>query len=453
MIPEKKLEISWLKQNYLAGKVSPEEVIAHIIKRAQEHKEMNIWIEPPRKDRIQIYIDKLGEPDYDRKPLWGIPFAVKDNIDLEGYLTTAGCPAYSYQPKESAIVVKRLIAAGAIPLGKTNMDQFATGLVGTRSPYGEVHNALRQELISGGSSAGSAVCVAMGEASFSLGTDTAGSGRVPGALNRLVGYKPSVGAWPLKGVVPACASLDCVTVFAHCLKDAEAVDAIVRGFAEEDCWSREIIREANLLPQKIYIPQQELEFYGPFAGAYEKAWNKAVCQLEELGLPVYRTDIEFYQKAAFLLYGGPCVAERFADLGDFVKSHPADIFPVTKEILESGDRPDYTADYLYRTLHQLKEYQGKSNRILQEAVLVLPTCGGTYTRDEVRENPIICNNNMGKYTNHCNLLDLCAVNVPMEDAGDGLPFGISLFGTLHNEHLICGLAEELEKKVYESIGD
>ena len=217
-------------------------------------------------------------------PLWGIPFAIKDNIDLAGVPTTAGCAEYAYTPAEHAGVVERLIAAGAIPVGKTNLDQFATGLVGARSPYGDAHNALRPELISGGSSSGSAVSVARGQAAFSLGTDTAGSGRVPAALNRLVGYKPSLGAWPTKGVVPACASLDCVTVFAHSLDDALAVDGVVRGLHADDPWSRSVTREAAKLPAKVFLPEGELGFYGPYASEYRAAWDTAVEKLKGLSV-------------------------------------------------------------------------------------------------------------------------------------------------------------------------
>ena len=201
---------------------------------------------------IQPYLDGLAELNPADAPLWGIPFAIKDNIDLAGVPTTAGCAEYAYTPAEHSGVVERLIAAGAIPVGKTNLDQFATGLVGARSPYGDAHNALRPELISGGSSSGSAVAVARGQAAFSLGTDTAGSGRVPAALNRLVGYKPSLGAWPTKGVVPACASLDCVTVFAHSLDDALAVDSVCAGLHADDPWSRSVSRGSGSASGRSY---------------------------------------------------------------------------------------------------------------------------------------------------------------------------------------------------------
>lgn len=484
-IPEH-LTIQWLKKHYITGEITPFEVISEILERVKAHERCNIWIEAPEMKKLMPYIEALGEPDFESRPLWGIPFAVKDNIDLKGYPTTAACPDYSYVPEESATVPARLIEAGAIPLGKTNLDQFATGLVGTRSPYGEVHNALHEELISGGSSAGSAVAVALGEAVFALGTDTAGSGRVPAALNNLIGWKPTVGAWSVKGVVPACASLDCVTVFANNVSDAELVDSIARGFDEDDKWSKKIERTGSTLPkehektggtlpERVLIPQSEPYFYGPYAERYKEAWNRALKTLKHMGnggqtadsetscgqnaeqekggsgnpdtgeklFTVTEVDTDFYQEAALLLYGGPCVAERWADLGGFVSSHPDSVFPVTRTILESGNRPDYTAEALYQTLHKLKDYKLRSDKLLKNAVLMFPTCAGTYTRDEVRSNPIDTNSDMGRYTNHCNLLDLCAIAVPMGLMKGNLPFGVTLFAAAENEHLLFGLAELL----------
>ena len=443
-IPEK-LTVKWLKDNYKSGAITPEEVVTQIIERVSGSQNYNIWIQMPKMDSIRQYISQLGKSDYNAKPLWGVPFAVKDNIDLQGYATTAGCPDYSYMPEESSTVVARLISAGAIPLGKTNLDQFATGLVGTRSPYGEVHNSVHEELISGGSSAGSAVSVALGEVAFALGTDTAGSGRIPASLNNLIGFKPTVGAWPSKGVVPACASLDCVTVFANNVEDAQLVDSVVRGLDETDMWSKEVIRKEDSLPEKIIIPQTSIDFYGVYADRYEKAWYSSIEVLMSTGITVETADTEFYQEAAGLLYGGPCVAERWSDLGEFVTEHSDSVFPVTRTILKSGNRPDYTAEGLYKTLHQLKKFKLMSDNLLKNAVLVFPTCAGTYSRDEVRANPIDTNSDMGRYTNHCNLLDMCAIAVPTAIMEDDMPFGITVFSTAGNEHLIMGLSQMLAR--------
>ncbi|TVY09707.1 allophanate hydrolase [Paenibacillus cremeus] len=435
------LSVNWLKEQYLRKTLTPEMVILEIIDRAEADAGWNIWITPPAMERIKPYLDRLASVDPASLPLWGIPFAIKDNIDLAGVPTTAGCVEFAYTPVEHAAVVERLVAAGAIPLGKTNLDQFATGLVGTRSPYGETHNALREELISGGSSSGSAVAVARGQAAFSLGTDTAGSGRVPAALNRLVGYKPSLGAWPTKGVVPACASLDCVTVFAHSLEDALTVDAVARGAHEADPWSRPLPQPQPRLPRRLCLPSGPLGFYGPYASEYASAWEAAVQKLKGLGIAVEYVDVELFSEAAAILYEGPWVAERWAALGGFIEANPETAFPVTERILRSGAAESYTAASVFHAMHKLQALKLQARKLLRDAVLVMPTAGGTWTRDEVRQDPVGTNRDMGRYTNHCNLLDLSAVAVPAGDALAETPFGITLFALADAEDLICGTAE------------
>ncbi|WP_410513490.1 allophanate hydrolase [Paenibacillus sp. BR2-3] len=442
LFPER-LSIGWLAEQYRSHQLAPREVMEEIMRRAARDADMNIWITPPSMEMLEPYLTGLMSMDPEQAPLWGIPFAIKDNIDLAGIPTTAGCPEFAYTPGEHASVVERLIAAGAIPVGKSNLDQFATGLVGTRSPHGETHNSLKPELISGGSSGGSAVAVARGQAAFSLGTDTAGSGRVPAALNRLVGYKPSLGAWPTRGVVPACASLDCVTVFATGLEDALVVDCAVRGVDPKDPWSRDIQRSGNRLPEVLLLPEGTPDFYGPYAEMYEQAWKNAVLSLEKLGIPVKYIDTSLFAEAAAVLYDGPMVAERWADLGGFVESHPETVFPVTETILRSGASPKYTAASVFQSVHKLQGLKLEAGKLLENSVLVMPTCGGTWSRDQVRENPISTNSDMGRYTNHCNLLDLSAVAVPAGEAGVDLPFGITLFALADNEELICGTAELL----------
>lgn len=438
-----KLTAGWLRGRYLNGTLDPEEVIREIIRRAERDKEMNIWIEPPAEAQIAPFLAALKELNPQEHPLWGIPFAVKDNIDVKGLPTTAACPEFAYQPDADAAVVARLVAAGAIPVGKSNLDQFATGLVGVRSPYGETYNALRPAYISGGSSAGSAVAVARGQAVFSLGTDTAGSGRVPAALNGLVGFKPSLGAWPVRGVVPACASLDCVTVFAHNLEDALTVDRAARGFDAADPWSRSVKREVAALPEKLLLPEAPLDFYGPHADEYRRAWERAEAAVQALGLPVERVDCTLFFEAAAILYDGPWVAERWADLAGFVERHREAVLPVTESILSSGAAERHTASSLFQAMHRLQRYKREAELLLREAVLVLPTCGGTWTREQVAANPVGANSDMGRYTNHCNLLDLSAVAIPAGEAAENLPFGITLFALADSEHLLAGAGEVL----------
>ncbi|MBO7745950.1 allophanate hydrolase [Paenibacillus sp. MWE-103] len=439
------LTVSWLKERYADGTITPVEVAEEIVRRAERDADMRIWITPPAMERIAPHLKRLEGTDPGSLPLWGVPFAVKDNIDVAGLPTTAACPDFAFEPDASAVVVRRLIDAGAIPVGKTNLDQFATGLVGTRSPYGETHNALRPELISGGSSSGSAVAVARGQAAFALGTDTAGSGRVPAALNGLVGYKPSLGAWPTKGVLPACASLDCVTVFAHGLDDALAVDAAARGPEAADPWSKAIpAPRRGRLPSAVCLPEETPAFYGPFAAEYRAAWADAVSAAQAMNLPIVKADLALFAEAAAILYDGPLVAERWADLGDFVTSHPGAAHPVTERVLRTGASPAYTAAAAFRAAHRLQALKLEARGLLADAVLLLPTCGGTWTRDEVRRDPISTNGDMGRYTNHCNLLDLCAVAVPAGEVRERTPFGVTFFATADNESLIVGAAAAFE---------
>ncbi|MBE6869656.1 MAG: allophanate hydrolase [Ruminococcus albus] len=434
--PEK-LTVKWVRQAYENG-LEPQELIAEIIKRADVCSEYNIWIEKPSMELCGRYIKALPS-DRENYPLWGIPFAIKDNIDLADVPTTAACPAYKYIPEKNAFVVNKLIKAGAIPVGKTNLDQFATGLVGTRSPYGEVHNAYQPELISGGSSSGSAVAVALGQAVFALGTDTAGSGRVPAMLNTLVGYKPPVGSWSTSGVVPACASLDCVTVFANTLEEAELVDKSARGYDEECAWSRHFENKGKRLPNKIYLPLEEPQFYGDHKDIYREKWNNALSRIESLGIKIERISYEPFSEAAKILYEGAYVAERWQDLKGFIGKAPGKIFPVTEKILRSGER--HTAADLFGDLHRLQKYRHDTEALLQNAVMIMPTAGGTFTREQVRNSPIETNSMMGFYTNHCNLLDLAAVAVPENSTDREYPFGITIFGLSTDECLITAAAE------------
>ena len=443
------LSIQWLREMYLKQEITPEEVVTEIIRRSERDKEMNIWINSPAMQNLKPYLDRLTASDIEKLPLWGIPFAIKDNIDLKGVPTTAGCPEYAYFPSEHATVVERLVAAGAIPLGKTNLDQFATGLVGTRSPYGQAKNALRPELISGGSSSGSAVAVARGQAAFALGTDTAGSGRVPAALNNLYGFKPSVGAWPIKGVVPACQSLDCVTAFTTTLEDASFVDEVIRGKDTFDPWSRSLPRTVSRKPNKLLLPNKALPFFGPFANEYEQAWEAAVAEMEKLPLVIEYVDPDLFFQVGAILYDGPWVAERWASLGEFIESNPNKALPVTEKILRSGSNPDYTAAGLFQAMYKLKAFKREVESLLDDAVLVLPTCGGTWSREQVNEDPILTNSQMGLFTNHCNLLDLGAIAVPVKEAAPNLPFGITAFSLHDQENLLFGFSESLLQEAKE----
>ncbi|TDL31111.1 allophanate hydrolase [Jeotgalibacillus sp. S-D1] len=435
------LTIDWLQENYQKQNVTPREVLNEIIERSKRDESMNIWITAPSWEWMESYVERLAFIDPSHAPLWGVPFAIKDNIDLKNIPTTAGCMDYAHTPAEHATIVDRLIQAGAIPVGKTNLDQFATGLVGTRSPYGETHNSIREEMISGGSSSGSAVAVARGQAAFSLGTDTAGSGRVPAALNNLVGYKPSLGAWSKKGVVPACESIDSVSVFAHTLSDALAVDEQARAKDLSDPWSREFPSSDTSHLRKYCLSKEPVDFYGRYGLDYKKAWETAVEKLKSLNVPVEYVDTNLFEQAAEVLYGGPWISERWSALGSFVDSNPNAVHPVTEQVLRSGGPGKYDAAVLFDAIHQLQSLKREAEELLRDCVLVMPTCGGTWSREEVRNDPVATNTDMGRYTNHCNLLDLAAVATPAGEAADGIPFGVSFFSLSDQEEILVQAAD------------
>jgi len=375
----------------------------------------------------------------DHLPLYGVPFAVKDNIDVAGLPTTAACPAFSYIPERSATAVEKLEAAGAILVGKTNLDQFATGLVGTRSPYGAVPNAFRPEYISGGSSSGSAVAVARGQVSFSLGTDTAGSGRVPAAFNNIVGLKPSRGMISARGVVPACQSLDCVSVFALTVPDAVAIFNAARGTDPDDPWSRVVDASAPLLPERFtFALPGPLEFYGDDHARH--AFHDAVDKLEGLGGRPVGVDFSVFLETAALLYEGPWVAERLAAIRGFFGNHPEKVHSVVHKIIEGASK--FSAADLFSGLTKLESLKKRAARLWDQAdVLVVPTAPTIYTIKEVLDEPFLNNRRLGHYTNFVNLLDLAACAVPGSMRPDGLPFGITLIAPAGSDLMLADLAQ------------
>lgn len=371
-------------------------------------------------------------------PLWGRPFVVKDNIDVAGLPTTAACKAFSYEAKNSAHAVEKLLAAGAILIGKTNMDQFATGLTGTRSPYGAVRNAFDPAYISGGSSSGSAVAVALGMASFALGTDTAGSGRVPAAFNGLVGLKPTRGRVSTAGVVPACRSLDCVSVFAPTCGEALQVLRVIEGFDPADAFSR--------ISAEVSMPKGEFRFGVPaepeFFGdsGYARLFAQAIVRLRGLGGAPVEVDFAPFKEAQELLYG-PFVAERTADLDKYLEH----MLPVTRQIIEAGAK--LAATDVYRGQHRLAQLK----RIVDGAfrgfdVLVVPGAPTIYKLSEIEAKPVELNARLGYYTNFVNLLDLAAITLPAGLREDGLPFGVSLIGPAFSDLALGALGARFCKE-------
>jgi allophanate hydrolase len=373
-------------------------------------------------------------------PLAGVPFAVKDNIDVAGMPTTAGCPAYGYHAERSATVVKKLLAAGAVCLGKTNLDQFATGLVGTRSPYGAPRCVYNREFVSGGSSSGSAVAVAARLVAFALGTDTAGSGRVPAAFNGLIGLKPTKGRWSTMGVVPACRSLDCVTALTTTVADALLVDEVVAGFDVDDPFSREAALEPILgAAFRFGVPRPEqLQFLGDEAASL--LYQDALSRMMAAGGTPVEVDIAPFMQAAQLLYSGPWIAERAAAIGDFLRQSPGAIHPVVRAIIAAGAAT--TGEQVFRGQYELRALARRAQLLWSDvAVLVLPTTPTIYRVSEVLAEPVALNSNLGLYTNFVNLLDMSAVAVPAGFRANQTGFGITLIGKAFMDGALLRLAQ------------
>jgi allophanate hydrolase len=370
-------------------------------------------------------------------PLAGVPFAVKDNIDVLGLDTTAACPAFSYRPTQSAVVVERLVAAGAIPVGKTNLDQFATGLNGTRSPYGIPRNAYNRAWVSGGSSSGSAVAVAAGLVAFALGTDTAGSGRVPAAFNHLIGLKPTRGRWSSRGLVPACRTLDCITVFAATVDDAGLVDAIAAGFDPEDAFARSI-PDASRGRYRIGIPAaDQRRWFGDIESDF--LYRRA---LESLDAEPIEIDMAPLNEAARLLYDGPWVAERTAALRSMLDGDPDAIHPVVREIVEQG--VGYSAVDVFEGSYQLAELARAAERMWTDVdLLALPTAPTSYRVAEMLAAPIALNASLGAYTNFVNLLDMAAIAVPAGSYQSNVGFGVTLIGPAGTDRALLEAANAL----------
>jgi allophanate hydrolase len=467
------MTVASLRARYRAGTLTPAQVIETIAARTAGADPHRVWIRALTRDEMMRYVNALADKDPASLPLYGIPFAIKDNIDLAGVPTTAGCPAYAYTPQKNAAVVERLIAAGAIPVGKTNLDQFATGLSGQRSPHGACRNALDARYASGGSSSGSAVAVALGLAAFSLGTDTAGSGRVPAAFHGLVGLKPTKGVLSTLGVVPACKSLDCVSIFAHTAHDAQQVLDVAHGIAEGDPYARawapssslpvshsaqqtiaQRERTPTLRGRRFGVPRAaQLEFFGDTS--YAHAFESALARLRDAGAQLIEIDFEPFLDAARLLYEGPFVAERLAAIKPFYEQHADALHPVIRTII--GGAAKWSAADLFAAQDRLAELRMRADTVWQRIdAIFMPTSATTATVDELEADPIRVNSRFGYYTNFVNLLDLSALAVPAgvctTGAHSGLPFGVTFVGRAHEDAELLRLAyawlgEEVETQV------
>lgn len=447
------LDAASLRSVYASGALDPVAVADLIADRMAASADPAIFITPvPRADLVAAARDLMERhPEPNSLPLWGLPFAVKDNIDVAGLPTTAACPAFAYTPDRDAEVVARLKAAGALVTGKTNLDQFATGLNGTRSPYGAPRSVFDAGYVSGGSSSGSAVAVAGGLACFSLGTDTAGSGRVPAAFNNIVGIKPTPGALSTTGLVPACRSLDCITVFAATVGDGVAVRRVAEGFDPADPFSRPVAPRplpASGLRFGVLEPG-EREFYGNTET--EALYDAAIARLQSLGGVPVPFDYAPFREIAALLYDGPWVAERLAAIEAFFSDHAAAMDPSVRAIVESAK--GYNAVDAFKGRYAFEALKRRTDTILSGLdVLLLPTSPTTYTVAEMQAEPIARNSHFGRYTNFTNLLGLAAIAIPAGFARDGLPAGVTLHGPASSDEALAPWADALHRALDGGMG-
>ncbi len=442
-------DLTRLRAEYLCGRLKPSDIVETVLERIARRGDDKVWIDLTPRAQLLARAAEIERRNPAELPLYGVPFAIKDNIDFAGRPTTAACPDYAYTPKASAAVVQRLLDAGAIAIGKTNLDQFATGLVGTRSPYGAPSSAFDARYISGGSSAGSSVAVAAGLVSFALGTDTAGSGRVPAAFNNIVGLKPTKGLLSTRGVVPACRSLDCVSVFALSVDDAESVLAVAQGFDPADPFSRANVEAANVEAKSEFdgsfrfaLPRAtDLEFFGD--GESRKLFEQAIDTLQALGGTRMEIDYRPFLETARLLYEGPWLAERYLVVRELLARKPEALLPVTRGVIEAGAK--LLATDAFAAYYRLQALVRDTESIWAEVdVLVTPTAGTIYTHKEIEADPITLNSRLGYYTNYVNLLDLSALALPAGFRADGLPFGITLVAPAFHDGTLCALGKRLQ---------
>ncbi|WP_085611627.1 MULTISPECIES: allophanate hydrolase [unclassified Pseudomonas] len=445
------LQLDALRQAYRNGDTTPRQLLLALRdKAAALNPDYHLFIHLLSVEELEPYLAALDGRDLDSLPLYGVPFAIKDNIDLAGIPTTAACPAFAYVPERSATIVEQLLALGAIPLGKTNLDQFATGLNGSRSPYGACPNSVLAEYPSGGSSAGSSLAVALGVASFALGTDTAGSGRVPAALNNLVGLKASKGLISTAGVLPACRTLDCVTTFTATAREASQLLALTARLDPRDEYSRSnpLWNDGSAFgvprPFRFGVPRaQDLEFFGCEEGPL--LFGDAIDRLKALGGEAVELDLSPFLEAARLLYEGPWVAERYSVAGELMEENPEAVLPVIRAVLAKA--PAVSGVQTFRAQYRLQALKAVCDKALEGLDCVLtPTIGRPVTLAELDAEPVRRNSELGYYTNFMNLLDYAAVAVPSGFMANGLPWGVTLFGRAFTDQYLLGVADALQRQ-------
>lgn len=437
------LTIPALHAAYAAG-TSPAEVVAQVYARIAEVNDPGIFIHLLDQAEVTAAAEALGDFDPAR-PLWGVPFAIKDNIDAGGKPTTAACPAYAYTADQDAFVVAQLKKAGALLIGKTNLDQFATGLVGVRSPYAPPKNSVDPAIVPGGSSSGSGVAVGHGIVSFSLGTDTAGSGRTPAALNNIVGLKPTLGALSASGVVPACRTLDTISIFALTVADAHAAFRAAAVYDAADSYARDIAAPApGAVPAglRIGIPSKDsIKFFGDDVQA--ASFADAVALLKASGAVITEVDFATFYDVADMLYYGAWVAERYTVIEDLLKTDPDAIHPVTRKIISAAE--NLSAADAFRGMYRLKDLTRKAEPLLADIdMLCVPTIPTFYSVAELEADPITPNNNFGTYTNFVNLMDMCGIAVPTKPRSDRRPGSVTLLADKGKDAEVAAVAMGFE---------
>jgi allophanate hydrolase len=443
------LDFTTLRRAYRERRATPVSVAEEVLARLAAAGDDGVWITRVPDATLLAEAKALAErADAAELPLYGMPFAVKDNIDVAGLPTTCACPEFAHNPEISAPVVERLRRAGALLVGKTNLDQFATGLVGIRSPYGIPRNPFDAAYIPGGSSSGSAVAVASGLVAFSLGTDTAGSGRVPASFGNIVGLKPTRGLVSASGVVPACRTLDCVSVFALTVEDAAAVLDIAQGFDAADGYSRAAppgFAAFGRMPERFafgVLPQSERKFFGNADGP--ALYAATIERLAALGGEATEIDYAPFLEINQLLYHGAWLVERYGAVSNAIGERFDLLHPALARIF--GGAKSISATEIFAAQHRLAELRQATLAQWQKFdLMLLPTAGTTYRIAEIEADPIAFNENIGRYTNFCNLLDLSAIAIPAGLQSNGLPFGVTLFALAFRDPLIAAIGAALHE--------
>jgi len=443
------LDLGALRAAYDGGSLAPTTVVETVLRRIVDRGDDGVWISRVPDDQVMERAEALEGLDEGARrhlELYGVPFAVKDCIDVATMQTTAACPAFAYTAERTATVVERLLAAGAILVGKTNLDQFQSGLVGTRTPYGVARNPFDARFIPGGSSSGSGVAVSAGLVSFALGTDVAGSGRVPAAFNNVIGLKPSRGLISAANCVPAARSLDCISIFSLTAEDALDILRVAAAPDPRYPFSRSAQLGESTVRDRFHfaVPSSDdLEFFGN--AEWQAIYEEGMERLRAMGGEAVEIEFGPFRAVSEMLYGGPLVAERLAGIRDFVAEHPDAMHPVTRQIMEGGAR--HLGVDVFEALHRLHELRVRTLKTWEVAdFLFLPTTGTTYTIAELEADPIRLNANLGVYTNFVNLLDLCAIAVPAGFDSGGRSFGTTLIAPSFSEVLLVDIGGEFHRR-------